>query len=927
MSRIADIKVDGKRLCEYEAGSNPRVAAYARKVAADGAVLLKNENNCLPFKKGDVISIFGRTQSCYIKSGTGSGGCVNVDYIVDIPAGLKNSGVVKVNEKLEKVYAKWVEKHPYDDGHGWNLIPWAQVEMPLSDKVVTEAAAESDAALVILGRNAGESRDNHSGGGSYELNRDEAAMLKKVTEKFDRVCVALNAGNVIDMKWVDKYGVEAVIYIWQGGQEGGNAVADVLCGKVNPSGKLADTIAKNLKDHYVMKNFGDRENNIYAEDIYVGYRYFETFAQDKVLYPFGFGLSYTTFEKKLVSYSSTPKYVTLEVEVTNTGDVAGKEVVEIYVEAPQGKLGKPRRVLVAFEKTKLLAKGESQTLKIKFSTYRFASYDDGGYTGHKSCYVLEKGVYGICLGGDVRAAEKVCEYKVSRIRVVEKCTEACAPVTPFKRLTARNRRGGGISASLKDVPLRTVPVSEKIKADQASLPEFAYTGDKGIKLVDVYEGRADLDSFMQQLDNHRLAAIVKGEGMCSPKVTPGTGGAVGGLSEQITEYGIPPICVTDGPSGIRMDGGGRATSLPSGTLLACTWDPAIVEKMYTLLATEMYAYNIDCLLGCGMNIHRSPLNGRNFEYFSEDPVLTGIIAAANCRGILKGGNTITIKHYLANGQETNREHNDSIVSERAVREIYAKGFEIAIKDGAVRAVMTSYNLINGIHGASNYDATKVLMRDEWGYDDLIMTDWWAHMSEEGDRANESKTKFAEMLRAENDIYMVQNDSWNECGNIFEALESGFLTRAQLARCAKRVLRFILASNSFEKYVDRGCTLGDTIPEGFEAIEPTLVLTEVKAGEKFDVPTNENGTRRGKYVITVEVSSDASEIEQIPFSVVTASWSGGCAAVFSFTGTAGKTVKDSRAMKIVTEGHQLYFNYDEALLNVKKITLRRIGDLD
>ncbi len=924
MSKIADIKVAGRRLGDMPQGVDKKLAAFARKAGAEGIVMLKNENNCLPFKKGEVISVFGRTQKHYIKSGTGSGGCVNVSYVVDIPTGLRNSGVVKLNEKLAAVYDKWIEKNPYDDGKGWNAVPWAQEEMPLSDKVVTEAAAESDAALVILGRNAGESRDNHAGEGSYELTKKEAAMLKKVCEKFDRVCVALNVGNIIDMKWVEKYGVEAVLYVWQGGQEGGNSVSDVLCGKVNPSGKLANTIALNLRDHYSHKNFG-KIQTVYEEDIYVGYRYFETFAQNKVVYPFGFGLSYTTFSRELVSATSSPKFVTLEVKVTNTGAVAGKEVVEIYVEAPQGKLGKPRRVLAAFDKTKLLEAGESQTLKIKFSVYRFASYDDGGYTGNKSCYVLEKGIYGICLGGDVRSAEKVYDYKVSRIRVIERCTEACAPVTPFKRLTARKARNGEIKPRLADAPLRQNSVLDKIEADKAALGDFAYTGDKGIKLVDVYEGKATLEAFTQQLSNHQLGALSKGEGMCSPKVTPGTGGAVGGLHQSLCDYGIPPVCVTDGPSGIRMDGGGLATSLPNGTLLACSWDKELVEKLFNLITTELYVYNIDCLLGCGMNIHRHPLNGRNFEYFSEDPLLAGVMASANCRGILKGGNTITIKHFFANNQEAHRTDGDMVISERACREIYLKGFEIAVRDGAVRTIMTSYNLVNGLHSSSNYDLTAQILRNEWGYDHLVMTDWWPLQNEEGD-SNCQKERYAEMYRAQNDIYMVQKDSWNNMGNILESLESGFLTRAQLARCAMRVLRFILASPSFEKFVEGGCKFEDGIPEGYEAIEPTLVLEEIEPEKQYDVPVNENGTRRGRYVITVEASSDADEVEQIPFTVVSSSWSGGTAAVFSFTGSRGKVVSDSRAMKIVMEGHQLSFTYEADLLSVKKITLRRVGDL-
>lgn len=925
MQNLSKLKVSGIQLTEAEPGPQKKLAKVARRAGAEGIVMLKNENNCLPFRQGEVISVFGRIQKHYFKSGTGSGGCVNVDYVVDIPTGLRRSGVVRVNEKLAAIYDKWIEKHPYDNGIGWNSVPWAQVEMPLTDKIVSEAAAESDAALVILGRTAGESRDNHSGEGSWELTRLEAAMIRRVKEKFGRVCVALNVGNIIDMKWVEKYGIDAVVYVWQGGQEGGNSVADVLCGKVSPSGKLTDTIARNLTDYISGKNFGGKSRNIYAEDIYVGYRYFETLAPQKVLYPFGFGLSYTTFDRRVVSVSSTKKYITMQVEVTNSGAASGKEVVEIYVGAPQGCLGKPARVLVDFKKTKTLAPGESQILKFKFSVYTFASYDDGGYTGNKSCYVLEHGDYVVYLGGDVRSAIPVYTYPVSRLRVISRCTEACAPVTEFDRLTVRRRRGGGYTGKYLPAPQRTIPVADKVKAEAATLPEIPYTGDRGIKLVDVAMGKATLDDFMGQLDVHMMRALVKGEGMCSPKVTPGTGGAIGGLSDALTDLGIPPVCVSDGPSGIRMDGGGRATSLPNGTLLACSFNEDLVEELFACESIELYANSIDCLLGPGMNIHRHPLNGRNFEYFSEDPLVSGKIAAANCRGVAKGGATCTIKHYLCNNQEDQRTENDSVVSERAIREIYAKGFEIAIREGNAMALMTSYNMVNGIHAASNYDSTTIMLRQEFGYRGLVMTDWWAKMNLDGE-GERTIDKTAEMVRAQNDIYMVCQDSWNTKDNIDEALASGILTRAQLQRCAKHVLEFILESTSFAKYVAGGCKLGESIPKDAEKIEPCLVLTDVAPNKKYDVPVGEDGKRSGKYVITVEVSSDAAYTEQIPFTVVTSSWSGGTAAAMSFRGTEGKTASDSRAMKIVSEAHQLRFDYDEKLLHVKKVTLRRYGNL-
>ena len=317
-----------------------KYASLARQAAAEGAVLLKNDDQALPLKK-ETISVFGRIQFHYYKSGTGSGGLVNAKYVVGITDALLEEENLSVNEELAEVYRSWIAEHPFDQGCGWAQEPWCQEEMPLEEKLVEEAAAKSDAAVIVIGRTAGEDRDASAEKGSYLLTDLEEDMLSKVCRAFERVIVVLNVGNIIDMKWVDKYRPSAVLYTWQGGQEGGHSVADVLTGRVNPCGKLADTIAYDISDYPSTENFGGDTFDLYTEDIYVGYRYFETFARDKVLYPFGFGLSYTGFGITCSPAEHRDGETIVRVKVTNTGALPGKEVVQVYVNPPQGKLGKP----------------------------------------------------------------------------------------------------------------------------------------------------------------------------------------------------------------------------------------------------------------------------------------------------------------------------------------------------------------------------------------------------------------------------------------------------------------------------------------------------------------------------------------------------------------------------------------------------------
>lgn len=761
-------------------------AKISRKAAAEGAVLLKNEKEVLPLKKGEKLAVFGRIQFHYYKSGTGSGGMVNTKYVVGILDALKEEEI-ELNQEVEQVYREWTKDHPFDCGNGWGQEPWSQEEMPLSLEMVQKAAENSETALVIIGRTAGEDQDAKNERGSYLLTETEEEMLKNVCTTFKRVIVVLNVGSIIDMNWVETYKPQAVLYTWQGGMEGGHAVADILMGRVNPCGKLANTIARKIKDYPSAANFGGEEGNQYVEDIYVGYRYFETFAKEKVLYPFGYGLSYTSFEIKSQMELEKDSYI-FYIQVKNTGKFAGKEVIQIYVNPPQGKLGKPLRSLVSFAKTRYLRPEEVQEIKLKVTKESLASYDDSGITGHKSCYILEQGNYKFYVGTDSRSANLAGTIEIKEM-VLKQCTEALSPVEDFHRMKPLLLSEQTAALTWEKVPLRTYSITQRIEENPSI--ELAYTGNKGYQLSDVYDKKISMEEFVSQFSEKDLCCIVRGEGMCSPKVTPGTAAAFGGVSEALKGYGIPCGCCADGPSGIRMDCGTYAFSLPNGTCLACTFNEELCEQLYEMEGAELRKNHIDILLGPGMNLHRHPLNGRNFEYFSEDPLLIGKMAAAQLKGMSRYQVTGAIKHFAANNQEYNRRKYNSVVSERALREIYLKGFEIAVKEGNAYAIMTTYGGINGLWTAGNYDLLTTILRKEWNYNGFVMTDWWADINEEGEIPNVKNA--AAMIRSQNDIYMVvQNSEKNSNGdNLEECLKNGTLSRADLQRSAMNILKVLL----------------------------------------------------------------------------------------------------------------------------------------
>ncbi|MCQ2593138.1 MAG: glycoside hydrolase family 3 C-terminal domain-containing protein [Treponema sp.] len=736
----------------------PGMPEKVRELAEEGIVLLKNDG-VLPVAADKKISVFGRVQHDWFYVGYGSGGDVHAPYEVTFFEGLKNAGV-SYNETLKKIYDSWCEREENEADHGfWGHWPYFYDEMPLTSDIVETAKKESDVAVVIIGRAAGEDRENKLEEGSYYLTQTEKDMLSKVTAAFEKTVLIMDCGNVIDLSFTQEYKLSAIIYAWQLGQENANALGNILAGKTSPSGKLSDTIAKRYEDYPSAANFGGKEFNDYAEGIYVGYRHFVSRAKDKILYPFGYGLSYTSF-----SLESAPENdCCVKCTVKNTGSFAGKEVVQIYVESPAGKLAKASRVLVGFAKTKLLEPGESETVTIAFEQNDFAPFDAEGVTGYKNAFVLEAGEYKIYAGTDSLNNEVIHTFTVSETICVKQCLDIS--------LETRRER------ILENLP-------EEIKQ----------TGDKGIKLIDVKNGKNTMEEFVAQLSDEDLCDINRGEGaMGSALGTAGNAGAYGGITESLRSKGVPAIITADGPAGLRVRR--FTTLLPCGTAIACSFNEKLVEELFELVGNEACHFGIDVNLAPGMNIHRNPLCGRNFEYYSEDPFLSGHIAAAMVRGIQKGGAVACPKHFACNNQEYNRNHNDSRVGDQALREIYLKNFEYCVKLGNPGNLMTSYNKVNGVWSHYNYDLVTTVLRKEWGYKGNVITDWWMRKSASPEfpqiRDNAYRVRAqVDVLMPGNMSYIKQKYSFDKA--LYKSLKSGNgITRAELQRTAINVLNFAM----------------------------------------------------------------------------------------------------------------------------------------
>ena len=866
----------------------------AKNIAAQGMVLMENKNNSLPIsaKKGAKVALFGQGVYNTIKGGTGSG-AVNQRDNVTVQQGFENAGYDIVNaDFVNQMHELWTANGG-GTSQGWGF-KW--VNEPVYEQTegaadqIKAAAEQTDTAIYVIARNSGEGSDRSSGKGDYLLSDDERANLELLGKTFDNVVVVLNVGGIIDTKFFSEInGLDSMLLMSQAGMTGGDALVEVLNGTVNPSGKLTDTWPVNFDDNPSSAGFANEDGNnaqeLYNDDIFVGYRYYDTFGKD-VSYEFGYGGSYTTFAMQTQSVTADKDKVTVKVKVKNTGSVSGKEVAEVYFSAPEGNLDKPYQELAGYAKTDELAPGESQVLTITYDTTEMGSYDTD-----KAAYVMEDGDYIIRVGnssrnthvaGKISVAEDTITEQYSNLMVPVKdnpnvaddekyptlepmTTEGATPITydgEADEIAAASTiavdftgyKAPEIIKENEDVDVYVSNTTQteyliaenkdgatgeisRVEKGNANSSDYTVTYNEHVKkfdgdfskatLMDVKLKKLSIEQFVSALSLEELAELVNGHsGDATVK-------GVAGSTWRNDTKGITPVNLSDGPAGLRLkreyqvdngeivasdflaalEGGFFSkpqekrgttyyqfcTAIPVGTLLAQSWDVELIKRVGEMIGHEMELFNVTLWLAPGMNIHRNPLCGRNFEYYSEDPLLAGMMAAAMTLGVQKvPGCGTTIKHFACNNQEDNRMGSDSILSERALREIYLKGFEIAVKDAQPMSIMTSYNLINGVHAANCYDTCTKAARDEWGFAGAIMTDWTTTNVQ-----IQGECTAAGCMRAGNDMVMPGLPEDHE--NIKKELADGTLTMAELKRCIYNTVNIVLQSNMYEgavSYLDQ-----------------------------------------------------------------------------------------------------------------------------
>ena len=805
----------------------------ARRAAAEGIVLLKNEDNLLPLKAGSTVALYGAGAGRTIKGGTGSGD-VNERENVSVFQGIKNAGFQVTTEdwiaSYDKIYEnarqEWKRSILSKTGEGADTMDFFSVysttpfKMPAGDQV-QKPAEDVDTAIYVLSRIAGEGSDRTADKGDYYLSDDEYQILADICAYYKNVIVLINAGAQVDLSFMDEFeNIKALLVIVQPGMEGGNAVADILSGKVNPSGKLADTWAYEYEDYPNSEKFSHNNGNVqtelYEEGIYVGYRYFDTF-EVPVRYGFGYGLSYTDFEisnYRLAKISA--EKISISASVKNTGKVSGKEVVQVYASLPGGTLEKEAHRLAAYAKTAELKPGETEEVTMEVTVDALTSYDE-----ESAAWILEKGFYGIWIGNSLASA-KLCGGMKLDATVTKRQVKNLFP----------------LKQDLEEIvqePSRTAKraeTAEKLAGEQTMTVLELHAADITTEIVE-YKKNADLYEreamdFVNTLTEEELIDLAAGDPGKAQGGNLGAAGisvpgSAGETHRCAVDKGLASIVLADGPAGLRLmkyyhvnegsivsmpfefslEGGlfyddsrelpgeryyQYCTAIPVGTLLAQTWNQELIREVGAMIGTEMEHFGVTLWLAPGMNIHRNPLCGRNFEYYSEDPYVSGTIAAAMAEGVQSNyGCGTTIKHFACNNQEDNRMGSDSVVSERALREVYLKGFEIAIRQAQPMSIMTSYNLINGVHAANNYDLCTESARNEWGFKGAIMTDWTT--TEQGDNCTASGC-----MRAGNDLVMP--GCFGDHDNMHKELAEGTLKIEDLKACIARLVSVIWKSNQY-----------------------------------------------------------------------------------------------------------------------------------
>ena len=806
----------------------PREAAnreLAREAAGEGIVLLENDGT-LPLKPGKV-ALFGSGAISTIKGGTGSGE-VNERYSVNIADGLNNAGFEITSQDWLDEYktelAAAYEEHDRKcieavkkSGSLHSLMDVTNFPFvyPIGRKIDESDVrnSQTDTAIYVVARQAGESGDKKLESGDYDFSPEEVECLRFLSDHYAKTILIINSGSSMNLTPLDEIRMSAVIYFCQQGEEGGNALADILSGKVNPSGKLTDTWARSYADIPYGDEFsylnGDLEHEYYKEGIYVGYRYFDSF-HIKPRYAFGHGLSYTSFDLNLKKISFEKSKVITSVAVRNTGNYAGKEVVQLYLSCPSGKLEREYQMLTAFAKTSILAPAAEETLELSFDLADCAAFDTVS-----ASKILEKGEYILRLGNASDHTVPAAEITLPKDVTVWQGRNLCGPLVVFDELHGEKF----IHKAGDDVPHLVISPD----AFETVCPDYAEP-----QPVD----DADVTAILKKLRRNDLIELCVGAGILgmfagNKILAPGT---VGRTSVRLFHKGLVNLNLSDGPAGLRLMrrvaykwglvrsadylmsfmkylpalakrlimanplkekfGYQFCTAFPVETSLAQTWNTELCKRVGRAVADEMNEYNVTCWLAPAMNIHRNPLCGRNFEYYSEDPLLTGKIAAAVVSGVQsQPGCYATIKHFACNNAEDNRNFSDSILSERALREIYLKGFEICVREAHPKTVMSSYNKVNGIYAPNNYGLLTDILRNEWGFDGIVMTDWHS--------TNDGKAEDGLTFPSGNDLIMP--GGWKFRRSVRRALRRHQLIRADLERSASRIIRLILDSNVAKKY--------------------------------------------------------------------------------------------------------------------------------
>ena len=832
-----------------------RNAQLSKEAAEEGMVLLENENQALPLAQGSKAALFGTGSYGTIKGGTGSGDVYN-RYTISVYDALTSTYNISnmawwgeylktfeekkaqaAEEKKDNDYVK------YTQGRFGGADSFLAIDQALTQSDMDKAKAGGvTTAFYTVSRVSGEGADRTIGKGDYELSEVEYNNIKLIAKNFDKCVVLLNVGGVVDTKFFSEIeGVDGLVLMSQAGMEGGNALADILTGKTTPSGKLTDTWAKNYSDYpaatTIGDNDGDNKQEDYKEGIYVGYRYFDTFNITPA-YEFGYGKSYTSFDVEPLTVAADENNVSVTVNVTNTGDTySGKEVVEVYFSAPDGSIEKPYQELAGFAKTDNLAPGESQKLTVTYKTTEMSSYDEA-----KAAYVMEDGDYIVRVGDSSRNTKVAGVLTLDKDVVTEQLSNQLTLDKNWKDLSKTGKtpysykdEAAQIKAAariaLPSAKIKTKNNASKIdekkvttyltadaakdyKAAENEVVETVDAVPANTKLIDVYDGKVSMESFVASLDDTQLANLANGiSGASTSGDTWGADansvtGAAGETSQlYFNSLGIPNTVEADGPAGIRVtaettDKDGNAvynycTAFPIGTLLAQTWNTDLVNRVGKAIGEEMVEIGVTLWLAPGMNIHRDPLCGRNFEYYSEDPALTGYVGSAITAGVQSNkGVGVTIKHYITNNQETNRSAVNTSVSERTLREIYLKGFEMVVKSAQPMAIMSSYNKVNGTYACENFDLLTSVPRGEWGFDGMVMTDWGA-----GNRAGVDT-----MMHAGNDLVMpgraqdrmIAALQGNPVGTTADPNLDKTLVRGDIQKCVSRVLTMIMRSSQFGK---------------------------------------------------------------------------------------------------------------------------------